>query len=404
MISVSKALSTMSEAIAPLAPERVPIGAAAGFTTASPIRAQTSLPPFRQSAMDGFALRSSDVSRAGADAPVPLDVVGEATVGAGRTGPSVGPGEAVKISTGAPLPEGADSVVRREEVDVDGTTVVVGRSVENGCDVRPVGEEVESGELLVPAGTRLDERRLAAASMAGVARVNARDRPKLALLVSGDEVVDPGAERRPGEVFDANTPLLANWIRRATGGSPDVARISDDFEQTRSALRSAVASSDLIVSTGGVSMGDDDHLVDAADDLGARKGFWRVAQRPAKPVYFAVVEGTPYLGLPGNPGAALVSAVVYLRRAVDVLQGLGEPGPGRRVGRLTAPIERKTNRTQWVGVRVRGRGPSLLLEPVPGHRLGQLHDIDGLVELAPGDDPLGAGGRVDWIDLRATGP
>ncbi|MFB6264215.1 MAG: gephyrin-like molybdotransferase Glp [Bradymonadaceae bacterium] len=400
MISVSDALSTMADAIVPVQSREVPVRRGLGCAAAEPVCAASSLPSFAQSAMDGYALRADDVADARPTAPVALDVVGEAQVGAGATAPALGAGEAVKISTGAAIPQGADAVVRRERVECDGSEVRISHAVARGRDVRPVGEELDRGEPLVEPGTRLDEGRLAILSMTGVGRLEARPAPSVTILVSGDEVVGPDAERQPGEVYDANGPLLVNWVRSRTGATAEVTTLPDDVDETRRTMASALSTSDLVVSTGGVSVGDDDHLGDAAEELGARDSFWRVAQKPGKPVYFGVVDDTPYLGLPGNPGAAFVGAHVYLQRAVDCLQGLDDPGPTPVPCRLTGTVERSSSRTRWVGARVRSRGTEVRVRPVDGHRLGQLYDVDGLVSVPPGDGSVASGDELDWIDRR----
>lgn len=398
MKSVPEALECIDRLVAPIAETTSAVDAALGAVVSSPVGARTHLPPFAQSAMDGYAVRAEDVSEATPDDPVELTVVGEVAAG-GRANSRVEAGEAVQIFTGAPVPDGADAVIRREKVDRKDDDVVITGPVASGRDVRPVGEELAEGTRLVDPGTRLDEGAVAMLSMAGVADVEVRPIPDIRLFVSGDEVVAPGVDRGEADVYDANTPFLESWFRRRLGADVETATLPDDPEATRRALDRARDSADLVVSTGGVSMGDYDYLVEAADELGDGEGFWKVAQKPGKPVRFTTLGDTPFLGLPGNPGAVFVSTYVYVERAVERLQGVASPGPRFRGGRLAESLEPSARRWQWVGCRVDDEGATVDLMPVDGHRLGQLYDVDGLIGLEPGEETLEAGEKVRWLSV-----
>lgn len=410
MISVADAMSVTGESVQELEPETLAVGDAFGRVAAEPVSAPIDLPSFAQSAMDGYAVRASDLD--GADrGPIRLDLVGEVAAGEDARDLELGQGAAIQVFTGAPIPEGADAVVRRERVERDGGTIVVDEQVEVGRDVRPVGEELEAGKGLVEEGERLDEGHLAMLSMCGIDRVSVHPAPQVALLVSGDEVVPPGESRGPGEVWDANKPLVVNWLRRRAGVEPEVTVLPDDYETTRRELDAAADAADLVVSTGGVSVGDYDFLGDAAESIGGETVFWKVAQKPAKPLYLAMlgVSGgsgergeTPFLGIPGNPGAAFVSVHVYLRRLIDGLEGVAEPGPRLDRARLNARVSTSSSRHRWVGCRVERDGATTRLSPVDGHRLGALYDVDGLIAVPPDDGELEVGKTVRWIDRRGS--
>ncbi|MGM0556479.1 MAG: gephyrin-like molybdotransferase Glp [Myxococcota bacterium] len=400
MIAVDEALELIASAVDVLEAEWVDLSDALGRVTANAARARVSLPPFAQSAMDGYALRSRDVRGVGEGDSIRLDIVGEVRAGPSVDLPEVGSGQAVRIFTGAQLPPGADAVIRQERAERDGDDVLIRGSVEPGNDIRPVGEELAVDTKIVSAGMRLDERHLAALSMTGHEEVHVRRRPRVALIVSGDEVVEPGRALSPGEIYDANTPFLRGFLQRSAGITPELIKVQDDRDEVRRQLDRALSDFDLVVSTGGVSVGDYDFLTQVSAEVGAEEVFWKVRQKPGKPVFFSVRDGTPFLGLPGNPGAVFVGAHAYLARAIDGLVGGSRVRPYWKAGRLAGPLDRSGSRARWAPCRLEVDADGVnVLEPIErgrAHRMSQLYRADALVLVSEGEGEVVKGARVLW--------
>ncbi len=400
MISVDEALKLLAEHISPLDSERIALDDALYRVAAADVAADIDLPPFAQSAMDGYAVRAGDLADASKDRPVTLEVVGEVAAGESGELPAVELDQAVRVFTGGRIPPGADAVVRQEDVRRDGSAANFSKSVERGRDIRPVGEELSAERILVEEGERLDERHIAALSMTGHAAVLVRCRPRITLLVSGDEVVAPGNELQAGQVYDANLPFLKGWLQARGYASLEILRLPDDRNVVQRALDEALDASDLVVSTGGVSVGDYDFFGEATSDLGLEKVFWKVRQKPGKPLLFARRSETPFLGLPGNPGAVFVAAYIYLRRALELLEGARPAGPAMQTGVLAAPIGLSKRRLNFVGCALdfdaQGRA---MLSPLGSHRLGTLYRADAIARIPEGAGELPAGTAVQWLPL-----
>ena len=338
----------------------------------------------------------------GTDEPVRLEIVGESA--AGETGelPEVAAGETVRVFTGGRVPRGADTILRQERGRREGDRLVVERSVSKGKDLRPVGEELAQGSAMIEPGTRLDERHLAALSMTGHAEVAIHREPSILLLVSGDEVVAPSKPLEPGEIYDANTPFLEGLLRRLGHGSLEVRHVEDRREAVETELDDGLSAFDLVVSSGGVSVGDYDFLPTAAEGLGAEQIFWNVSQKPGRPVFFAVRDQTPFLGLPGNPGAVFVGAHLYLRRLLDRREGVSNARPEMRPGRLAESISR-SSKLRWSPCRVEfEQGARVELQPIGGgraHRMGQMFRADALARIDAGEGTAEAGEVVDWLPV-----
>jgi molybdopterin molybdotransferase len=405
MIDVDEAFDLLERSTVPLEAETRPLEAALGRVSASVVTSELALPPFAQSAMDGWAVRAADLKEAGEEAPVGLEIVGEVPAGRLEDPPTIGAGQAARIFTGATVPDGADAVVRQERAERRGDRVVIGRAVPEGKDIRPIGEEMEAGRRLVEPGERLDERHLAALSMTGHPEVRVRPDPEIALLVSGDEVVAPTEPLRAGEIYDANTPFVTGLLERTGYPSVDVLHIRDEADEVRRELDEALTAYDLVVSTGGVSVGDYDFLPRTAEELGAEEVFWKISQKPGKPVFFAVRDRTPFLGLPGNPGAVFVGAHLYLNRLLDALEGVAEPRPDFRTGRLAGPVDRSSSRLRWAGCRVTHSPEGTVdLDPIgrgTAHRMSQLYRADALARIDAGDGEAKTGRRVRWLPVGA---
>lgn len=318
MIPVAEARRRILDAMMPLAVERVPVSSALGRVLATDITARTDQPPAPVSAMDGYAVRAADVQ----STPCTLKVVGEAPAGHPFNG-SVGANEAVRIYTGAHLPPGADSVVIQENTHTfSGTEIRVLSEVPVGKHVRARGIDFSADDVLVPANKILTARDVGLGAAADWPWFSVRRRPRIALLATGDEIVLPGEPRRPGQIVSSNTFALEAMIRASGGEAVDFHLVPDDA----GALQAAIVGArpfDLLVTTGGVSVGAYDLVGQALDRAGMERGFWKIAMRPGKPLLFGTLPGgTPVVGLPGNPVSTYVCALVFLWPALRKMLGL----------------------------------------------------------------------------------
>lgn len=312
MLGVAEARARMLARIVPLGAEDVPLDQAAGRVLAAPIVADRAQPPFPSSAMDGYAVRS-------ADAPGRLRVIGESAAGRGFSG-VVEPGACVRIATGAPVPDGADSIVLQEDAARDGDVIDAPEAVP-GRHIRPLGIDFTAGALLLPAGSVLAPAALTLAAAAGRARVSVMRAPRIAVLSGGDEIALPGTAPGPWQVFDSTRYGVAAMIAGLGATAHLAGPLPDDRAAVTRAVAAALDACDLVLMLGGASVGDHDHARAAVSDLGAQFEVEKVAVRPGKPTWFAVAGDTPVLGLPGNPASALVTARLFLAPILALMQG-----------------------------------------------------------------------------------
>ena len=388
LIGVEQALAALT-AIAPLRSRAVRTTAALHRVLAQPAAAGCDLPPFTQSAVDGYAVHNDDLRSS------ELPLAGAVRAAALPAPPRLAPGTAQRIYTGGMLPRGADTVVRQEWARVETGTVRFLRRPELGADVRVRGEELRLGALLAPAGLRLNSGRLAALAAAGVTRVTVHGAPRIAVLVTGDEVAPPGRICRLGQVPDANGPLVTGWLAEQGYSKVRLDYVADSAPAVHAALHDAFMHCDLVLTTGGVSVGDHDYVPRIAGELGAQPLFWKVAQKPGKPVFAALRAGVPLLGLPGNPASVLVNLLVYVRRALDRLEGVTSPGPPLGVGVLDGAVKADAERDQWLRVAVRqdehGTTRLARLPQQASHMLSNLVQAGGLawIPASPAETPAG---------------
>jgi molybdopterin molybdotransferase len=392
LLSISEALDLVLEHVVPLEAEKVPLDEAAGRVLAVAATAAVDLPSFPASAMDGFAIRAHDV-------PAALPVVGR--VAAGR--PSADPleaGQAMAIATGGVVPDGADAVVPIEEVEERDGVVIVPGAVEAGSNVRPRGGDLDAGDLVVAAGSPLGSVQLGALAAAGVTHVGCTRRPHVVLAVTGTELRSAGEPLGRGEIYDSNGVILATQIA-STGASVDrLPPVVDDEKATRAAVERGLAA-DVLVTSGGVSVGVYDLVRATEAELGVREVFWRVAVRPGKPVAFGVRDRTLVFGLPGNPVSSLVGFELFVRPALLALQGHVAPRPVFRPGRLGRPVK-LVGRDSLLRARTRVEDGSVVLDPLTGqesHMIARAATADALVLVPRGDGELGAGTAVSYLSL-----
>jgi molybdopterin molybdotransferase len=321
--SVAEASAHILADIRPLPAERVPLREALGRVLASDVTAPVSLPPWDNSSMDGYAVRAADVAAARQDAPAMLRVVGTIAAG-GAADYVVGPGEAVRIMTGAPLPAGADSVVRVEDTDDGREQVAVRNARDAGRNVRPRGEDLTRGATAVASGTLVGAAQLGVLASVGAAHVDVHRRPRVGILSSGDELVDIDrfdevlAGRR---IVASNSYTLWALVQAAGAEAVDLGLVGDDPKAIRARIEEGLASCDVLLTSGGVSVGAFDFTRDVVTALGAELRLWRVRMRPGAPIGFGLLRGAPWLGLPGNPVSAMVTFELFARPALRRMAG-----------------------------------------------------------------------------------
>jgi molybdopterin molybdotransferase len=397
LVSVAEAQRLVLEQASPLQSERVPIERAAGRVLAEPAVAAVDLPPFRSSAMDGFAVRSEDTARA----PVTLRFAGE--VAAGRPSPApLRPGQAIAISTGGAVPEGADAVVPLEALVSRDDAVTVPEAVEAGANVRERGGDASAGDAVLESGALLGPGQVAALAAAGVSEVRCTKRPRVAILVTGSELRQPGERLQPGEIYESNALLLAAALQSAGAVPALLGVVPDDRGEHRRALERALLGFDMLVTSGGASVGPHDLVRDVQAELRVQEVFWGVAIKPGKPVAFGVRRDHLVFNLPGNPVSVLVTYEVLVRPAVNALLGLPDPLPRYARGFLAAPARRNPRRHEFVRARSRRERDDVVLEPLAGqesHMIVRAAKADALLSVEPGEGELAVGDAVRYLSL-----
>lgn len=385
----------LAEVRAPLPAESVPLTEAAGRITRGAVTAPLDLPPFDNSAMDGYAVQAADVARAGAGQPVTLKVIGRSVAGAGFAG-SVASGQAVRIFTGAPLPAGADAVVMQEDTRTEPAApalVQVLDPVKPWENVRFRGEDVRAGETVVADGVELTAGRVALLAALGFGSVTVSRRPRVALLATGSELQAAGETLKPGEIYESNRAGLTVLARRAGAEVIRQPLAPDEPHALARSLAAALAAGDLVVTTGGVSVGETDHVKSAFESLGGRLEFWRVRLKPGKPMAFGVCGGRLFFGLPGNPVSALVGFTVFVAPVLRALQGARVTAGAGVVAELAEPLVNRGDRRHFLRVRLDDDGRVWSAGAQASHALKAVAEADGLVDVPP-DTTLTAGTKV----------
>ncbi|MGH9039650.1 MAG: molybdopterin molybdotransferase MoeA [Acidimicrobiia bacterium] len=321
MIPLDEAQAWILESVELLPAVEVPLEEALGRATATSLSAAWNVPPFANTGMDGYAVRAADTAGASPESPARLVIVGELPAGQAPTTP-VAAGEAIRIMTGAPIPEGADGIIMVEETAMDGDAVLVHREVRPGDHIRPAGGDVQEGTVAFPVRTVLSPAHLGVVASLGHARVRVIRRPRVAVMSTGDELTPPGEPLGPGRITDSNRPMLTALVAQAGCEVVDLGIAVDDEAVITERLEHAVTTCDALVTSGGVSMGEYDMVKKVLDGMGVLH-WWQVAIKPAKPLAFGFVGGKPVFGLPGNPVSSHVSFELFARPAL--LQMMGHP-------------------------------------------------------------------------------
>ena len=404
MIPLTEARDRVLRDCARLPEAVVPIADALGLVTTRPVVSTEAVPPFANTAMDGFAVVAADTAGATDERPVTLEVVG--TVAAGSAGNvPVGPGQAARIMTGAPIPPGADAVVMVERcLPLDGgARVEVTTTVEPGNHLRHPGEDLSAGDEVIPADTALSAGHLGVLASLGHDEVAVTKRPRVAVMSTGDELIEGPVELAPGQIRDSNRHTLLALVRELGCEPVDLGIVADDESAIRDAIEGAVAGCDALVTSGGVSMGDFDYVKAVLDDIGDMD-WMQVAIKPAKPLAFGTVSGVPVFGLPGNPVSSMVSFELVARPGLR--QMMGHADWGRMVIGAVAPdglARRPDGKTHFLRVRLATDELHGVVATSAGgqgsHQLTAMADADGLAVVADGEGiaPLGV---VPVIVLR----
>ena len=393
LISIGEALRLMLERARPLPGESSGIEAAFGRVLADDAVSAVDLPPFDSSAMDGFALRSSDT-------PGRLPVVHR--IPAGTPAPrSLEAGEAMGIATGAVVPEGADAVIPFEYVVESDNEIEIEHAVELGANVRPAGGDIGAGETVVEAGARLEARHLSALAAAGIPEVRVARRPRAAVVVTGSELRLPGEALAPGQIYEANGILLEAQLVSAGAEVERASSVADEEAAHREALERGL-DADVLVTSGGVSVGPHDLVRAILAELGVEEVFWGVSVKPGKPISFGVAGNRLVFGLPGNPVSVLVGFELFVRPALLALQGSADPGPRFERGVLGSQLTRNPLRDELVRARVQRLSDGPVVEPLAGrdsHMIARAAGADALVLIPRGNGDLAAGEPVEFLRL-----
>ncbi len=393
LLSLTAAVEAVLARTRPLGSERVALTDAAGRTLAEPVRAGVDLPPFPASAMDGYAVRAEET-------PGTLPIAFR--IAAGLPAPTaLAPGQAMAIATGGAVPQGADAVVPIEVVREEGDALVVSEAVEPGANVRPRGGDIAAGAEVVPAGVRLGAAQIGAIGAAGLREATCARRPRVAVVATGSELRPPGSQLGPGEIYESNGAMLAAQLAAAGAEvrAPTVA--VDDAGVHREAIERGLEH-DVLVTSGGVSVGPHDLVRRIEGELGVEEVFWGVAVKPGKPVSFGVRGKTLVFGLPGNPVSSLVACALFVVPAIEALQGAVDPGPRFEWGRLAGPVRRDPHRDVFLRALATSSRNGVSIEPVQGqesHMITRAAGANALALVRRGEGTLPAGDGIEFLRL-----
>lgn len=394
MISVEEALTRCFALVATLSPEVVPLRSACGRVMPAPAVALRDQPPFAASAMDGYAVQG--------DAPpgTSFTVIGEAGAGHAFDG-AIGPGQAVRIFTGAPVPQGATRVILQEDVQSDGPQITV-TGTDSGTNIRPAGQDFRAGDTLSPRRLRANDVALLASM--NIPTVSVTRRPIVAIIATGDELVMPGEAPRDDQIIASNAFALAA-MAEGEGAEVRFLPIARDTEADLFTVLTLAEGADLVVTIGGASVGDHDLVGRVAESMGMERAFYKIAMRPGKPLMAGRLRGVPMMGLPGNPVSSIVCGHLFLLPMLRAMLGLGHLAAPVKQGLLAVDVPANGPRTHYMRARITGHDGLPMLTPFDRQDsalLTILTEADGLLIRPVGDGPRVAGHPVDWLPLQGT--
>ena len=409
LLEIDEARRLVLDAVRPLPSESVELAGALGRVLAEEVAAEEPVPAFDGSAMDGFAVRTEDLAAASASEPVALSVVGESRAGTPASA-TVGAAQAIAISTGAVIPAGADTVVRVEDTAERGGLVELRAPAQAGEHIRWAGEDVRAGETVLGRGVTLGPAELGVLASLGRDRAQCSRRPRVAVLVSGDELLEAHEQMRAGGVRDSNSVTLSALVRAGGGELARVDRMPDEPEASTAAIAAAVEDVDVAVICGGVSVGRHDHVRPSLHELGALEEFWGLALKPGRPTWFGTLGATLIFGLPGNPVSAMVTYVLLVRPALQALRGLAAPHRARATAVLDHDYAKEPGRAHAIRCRLGERDDGMHASSTGAqgsHILSSMLGADALAIIPTAATVVQAGERVEieplWPRVEAVG-
>lgn len=391
---VAEAIAALLADVRPLPTERIPLAEARGYVLAETVMSGMDVPPDDNSAMDGYAVRAADVV-SGQMLPV------SQRIAAGAVGTELQPGTAARIFTGAPLPPGTDSVVMQEDCESHDGGIVINDTVRPGQHVRPRGQDIASGELLLEAGRRLSAADLGLLASVGIDAVTVSCRPKIALLSTGDELVEPGQALADGQIYNSNRPMLKALLEAMGCEVVDGGIVEDTAQATATALQNAASQADVVITTGGVSVGEEDHVKAQVEKLGQLQ-LWKLAIKPGKPLAYGRIGDTAFFGLPGNPASSFVTFLLLVRPYLLKMQGAGSLEAPSWPCRADFDWQKAGTRQEYLRARVEARGDELWVGLFDNQSSGVLRSVawaNALVVLPPGET-VARGDHVRVVMLR----
>lgn len=398
MISYEQAKNLVMERAKILGKEEVSLARALGRVAAEDPRSKIPVPPFRNSAVDGYAVRSEDT--VGKERPVKLELAAEQPAGE-YFEKKLRRGQAVKVMTGAPVPAGADSMVPVEEAEEKNGLILIRREFKPWENVRQAGEDVKKGQTIIRQGTLLRAPHLGLLAACGVNRLKVFRQPRVVVLITGNELCQPGQKLQPGKIYDSNSTILEALLKTSGGRLLAIKQVRDNLKALTAAIGSAANRADIIITSGGVSVGDYDLVKEAAIRVGAEQVFWKVAQKPAKPLaFYQLKKGRRpawMFGLPGNPGAVMISFEEYVRPFIKKISGRQDFWPREVEAVLTKPFRKKRGRLNFVRVRlerVEGTWRAMPSGQQESGIISSLTEADGLALIPAEADFLPEGTRV----------
>ncbi len=402
MLSVTEAKEQILAATKPLSHETIPLAAALDCVLGEDVVSPVNLPPWDNSAVDGYAVRSSDVDSATENNPIHLRVASEIPAGTQPSTP-VEPQTCARIFTGAPIPEGADAVVMQEDTRPHHEGyVAINESVEPGENIRHAGDDVKSGAVVLRAGTLLGPAQLGMAAAVGMAELKVVRRPRVGVLVTGAEITEPGRPLGPGGIYDANSYALCGWVRQAGCEPVDLGIADDTKEDLQEKLDYGLGECDVLVTVGGISVGEHDLVKDVLLELGCEQRFWKVAMRPGKPFLFGTRGDRFVFGLPGNPVSAAVTFLILVRPALLKLRGVADMELPVVEAEAAEAFVNQCDRLHFMRATLENRDGKWLAHPLPNqgsHVISSMAQADGLVEVAE-NSTLAEGTRLKALRIR----
>jgi len=402
MIPVAEAISRIAGAFEPLAAETVWLGEAVGRVLAKDVEARTTQPPFDVSAMDGYAVRAEDLE----SVPTTLRQIGDVPAGQHFEG-TLGAGETVRIFTGSRVPDGADTIVIQENADANGYDIRVLKSPNKGQFIRPAGLDFSAGDIGLRAGQRLTPRGIGYAASMNHPSLAVRRKPRVAILATGDEIVMPGEPMEPNQIVSSNSHALAAAVQ-IYGGEPLSLGIAPDDRQALKAMAAGARGADILVTTGGASVGDHDLVQSVLGEIGLELDFWKIAMRPGKPLIFGSIGDTRLLGLPGNPVSALVCALIFLRPAIYRMLGLMNEAATDLPATIDCALAANDERQDYLRATLRSaEGGGLIVSPFDrqdSSMISLLAQSEALIVRPPFDLPVSEGDTVNVIPFSSDIP